>query len=63
LLLLKKTPSAGRGIVTQEFCELKWDVASLDNGDLSFAMIRQNILDLKLEDLPFVPDFIWASVS
>jgi hypothetical protein len=52
----------GQGVVTQEFCERKWKVASLDSSEASNATIRKDILLLKLEeDLEFVPDFIWAS--
>jgi site-specific DNA-cytosine methylase len=50
----------GQGIVTQEFCERKWKVASVDSSTHSNATIRRNIL--KIEPLPFVPDFIWASL-
>ena len=48
--------------MTQEFCERKWKVASLDSSENSNATIRRDILELNLEDLPHVPDFIWASL-
>jgi hypothetical protein len=55
------SPFAGQGIVTQEFYERKWKVASLDLSKDSNATIQKDILTLEPEALPFVPDFIWAS--
>lgn len=52
---------AGQGIVTQEFCDLKWKVASIDSSPDSNATIRRDIENFKPEELPFVPDFIWFS--
>jgi len=51
----------GQGIVAQEFSERKWKTASIDILQESNATIKVNILDLKESELPFVPDFIWAS--
>jgi site-specific DNA-cytosine methylase len=60
--MLTSCEMAGWGIVTQEFCERKWRVASIDCAEWSNATIRKDILSFKPEeDLQFVPDFIWAS--
>jgi hypothetical protein len=53
--------SLGKGIVTQEFCERKWRIVSVDNDEGSNATIRKNILDVDIDDLDAVPDFVWAS--
>jgi len=52
---------SGRGIVTQEFCDRKWKVSSIDNNACSNATLKIDIMSLKPEELEFVPDFIWAS--
>lgn len=51
----------GRGIVTQEFCKLGWEAASVDLDKNSNATIQKDIMKLKPTDLGFVPDFIWVS--
>lgn len=53
---------AGHAIVSQEFREKKWKVASIDNSPSSNATITKDILAFDpARDLGFVPDFIWAS--
>lgn len=51
----------GEGIVTQEFCERKFNVKSIDIEPDSYAMMVLDIRKIKYEDIGFVPDFIWAS--
>jgi hypothetical protein len=51
----------GEGIVTQEFCERKYNVKSLDIDPNSYAMMVVDIRKATYEDIGFVPDFIWAS--
>jgi len=51
----------GKGIVSQEFCERKWQVISIDSDENSNATMKSDIRDINPEELGFVPDFIWAS--
>jgi len=51
----------GEGIVTQELCELKFNVKSIDNNPDSYATNVLDIRTAKYKDIGFVPDFIWAS--
>ena len=51
----------GKGVVSQEFRERKWKILSLDNANDSNATCKMDILTVNPADLPFVPDFIWAS--
>ena len=53
--------SVGRGVVTQELCDRRWKVASIDNSDWSNATIKKDILTMETSKMEFVPDFIWAS--
>ena len=52
---------SGEGIVTQEFCDLRFNVKSIDVNPRSYASIVLDIFRARYEDLGFVPDFIWAS--
>jgi hypothetical protein len=51
----------GEGIVTQKFCERKFNVISIDIDPPSGASMVLDICKVKYEDIGFVPDFIWAS--
>ena len=53
----------GNAIVTQEFAKLEdWRVCAVDNDPNSNSTLTKDILKLDPSaDLPFVPDFIWAS--
>jgi hypothetical protein len=51
----------GEGIVTQELCELKFNVKSIDNNPDSYATNVLDIRTAKYKDIGDVPDFIWAS--
>ena len=51
----------GEGIVTQKFCERKFNVISIDIDPPSGASMVLDIRKVKYEDIGFVPDFIWAS--
>jgi len=48
-------------VVSEQFRNCRWKVASIDNNANSNATIIMDILQVKLRELPFVPDFIWAS--
>ena len=52
---------SGEGIVTQEFCDLKFNVKSIDANPESYASMVLDIFRIKYEDIGFVPDFVWAS--
>ena len=60
---LLSTHSSGYGIVTQEFCERKWRVSSIDNSEYSNATVKSDIMKIEPKDLEFVPDFIWYVLS
>lgn len=51
----------GEGIVTQEFCERKFNVKSIDINSDSYATNVLDIRTARYKDIGFVPDFIWAS--
>ena len=52
---------SGRGVVSQEFCERRWMVESYDNNEWSNATEKEDILKVSVENMHFVPDFVWAS--
>lgn len=47
--------------MSQEFRQRLWKVVSLDIDENSNATLCKDILEVEPCDLPFVPDFIWAS--
>jgi len=51
----------GQGIITQEFCERKWLVKSIDSDPKSYATNVIDIMKATYDDIGYVPDFIWAS--
>jgi hypothetical protein len=55
--------TTGSGTVTEEFLKKGWNGISIDNhaGANNTATIRADILTMNVNDLPCVPDFIWAS--
>ena len=52
---------AGEGIVSQEFSEHKFAVKSIDIDPASYATNILDLLQVRYNDIGFVPDFIWAS--
>ena len=61
LLFLSEYRFPGKAVVTEEFYQRKWRVVSIDNAASSNATIKADILEIEPANLPFVPDFIWAS--
>jgi len=51
----------GCGVMTQAFCEKKWQVRSLDNNPKSAATDIVSIMNLKWENIGVVPDYMHAS--
>lgn len=52
---------AGTCVTSGAFYHQEWDTVSHDIDPTSNATIKSDILNLDPEELPFVPDFIWAS--